>query len=721
MKTIVISIFIILIFGHVLGQNLAPSWQFIGPHSTNEPAVTQSDPSYNPFKTGRIDDIAVDPNNPNHIVVSGSFAGIWETFNFIGGNTPSANWQLLPNFDNPLPIGMGENQVNTLEFRTQNELYTASSNTVYKFDYVNSNWTQLGVIPNANQLNINQIVFFPNNPNHIFLLTSTGLVESTNAGTSWFQSPIGNPIVGNLHSMLFIEKAILGTYFWYVAGANNSKTALLMESIDDGSSFSNITQFTNLPSITAFANSSNGICLGTSTYTNGDRDIIISTAVSNNNWGCNGSCNDNDRLIYKITKNIYSGSISVMSNPLINTNGEFGNAPTRHIIGFDSNTNCIITGGVNLHAFNLTNNTITNITSIHDDYHAIYINQTTNQFLLGCDGGVASVSYGNNQYYSHRINYGLDICQINGFSGASESNIYVYGQQDHIISALYDETTGKVIATHSAGENDGGLIDKFDDNRLILSDNSSYNSQYFVSTNGVTNFPNAVSGTMYLPHNSPTYYFQPDISKPVFPSQGFGKHPFFQQPFRQNRIFCTSNGGSIFQFDAISRKFVYKFRLQEEIQHFTCSPTLTSQLCNSCVPCTTSAFLRLHYLGWQGQPVSASFSQLDINKMYIITSNNSDPCCLTASQIVQYIGNNLDNVWVEHNEIIDNAGNSQWLLITPDFQNSTFGNMSESDIYHIKFTGIETSNWDKDRIYVSCSSDSPQSIAYKIIVFNGTT
>lgn len=713
MKTRLILTIVYLTIGNLNAQNINPAWQFVGPRSTNEPNVGPSDPSYNPFKTGQIDDIAVDPANASHIVVSSFYAGIWETYNYIGGSTPSANWQLLPNFDNPLPLGIGDNQVNAIEFRNQNELFAANANTVFKYEYATNSWTQLGSIPNASQININQIVFLPNDPNHIFLCTSNGLIESINAGVSWFQTPASNPIAGDIHSIVFIEKVTPGTYFWYIAGANSLGNALLMESIDDGLSFNYIIAFTSLFSS---LNSFSGICLGNQSGITNDRDIFISTAINlSSNWS------SSQRQLHRLTKNINSGAISVMGFSNGNTGNEYYNVPNRLIIGYDPINNMVITGGVKLHAFDLTNNISANITSIHDDYHAIYINATSNHFLLGCDGGFASVSYNNGSYTSYRANYGLDICQINGFSGATESNIYVYGQQDQLVSDLYDEFSGRVIATHFAGENDGGLIDKFDGNRLIISDNSSYNSYYFVSNNGVSNFSSASSSPMYLPNNSPIYYFQPNLSQPHYPSQAFGCPPFFQHPFRQNRIFNVAYGGSIFQFDPISAKFVLKVRLQDEIQHFTCSPTLQSLTCLNCAPCTTNAFLRLHYLSYYGQPVRASFSQLDKNTMYVITSNNSNACCTTASQVVQYIGNNLDDLWADHYETMDNNGNPQWQLITPDFQSVVFGSMIESDIYHIKFTGIESSNWDKNKIYVSCSSDLATPFPYKVITYDCLT
>lgn len=714
MKTYIIAIILFLKAIIVQAQIINPVWQFAGPRSTNEPNVPTSDPNYNAFKTGQLDDIAVDPANPNHIIASSFFAGIWECTDYDASiQPPTATWHLLADFDNYLPIGMGDNWVSCVEFRNTNELYAASRNAVFKYEFSSATWSQLGLLPNASQLRVNQIVFLPNDPNHVFVCTNKGLVESIDAGLTWFQSPSGNPILGNIHGIVFVEKSVPGSYYWYVSGDNVTENALLMESADDGLTFTDITAYTSLySSFISFA----GICLGDQTAINGDRDIYISTAKSTTlDWS------SNLRNLHKLTKNINNSSLTLTAIPNGTTGSEYYNVPSRLIIGYDGINNRVITGGVKPHAFNLTTNTVSGITNIHDDYHAIYINTNVspNQIFLGCDGGFGSVFANGLNYTVYRLNYGMDICQINGFSGATESNIYVYGQQDHLISSLYDETEGRVVASHSASENDGGLIDKFNDNKLIIADQSSYGSAYYVNTNGAADFSSAVYTSMYPASSTPSYYFEPDAN-PYNIGQSFGVHPFFQHPFRQGRIYCTAVGGSIFQFDPISRKFVWKVRLDEGIQHFTCSPTLKSDPCSNCsLPCTTSTYLTLRYLNYFNQPASISFSQLDKNKVYVVTTNNSGACCLAASQVVRYIGSDFDDMWLNHRESQDVNNNPQWQIITPDFQSATFGSMSVNDIYHIRFTGVETSNWDKDKIYVSCASDLNPTIPFKVLIYDG--
>lgn len=73
-----LTIAIILCYSSLLcAQNINPTWRHVGPFSTNAPNLQTTDPDYNPFLTGQIDGIAVDPTTPNHILVSSFFAGIF--------------------------------------------------------------------------------------------------------------------------------------------------------------------------------------------------------------------------------------------------------------------------------------------------------------------------------------------------------------------------------------------------------------------------------------------------------------------------------------------------------------------------------------------------------------------------------------------------------------------------------------------------------------------
>src|ERR1051326_2765197 len=502
-------------------QNINPTWQFVGPFATNEPAVPPTAFNYNPFHSGQIDYITVDPGNPNHVITSSFFGGIWESID-VTNTLPGGGWHIFPNFDNPLPLGMGCNGVTAVAFRNTNELYATNyispsgnlsyTNAIFKYDFTTTQWQQLGALPFANQTTtlVNRIVFFPNDPNTIFLCTSDGLVESTDAGVTWFQAPLASPIVGNIHDIVFIEKSTPGTYYWYVsgcdvAGKNFSGSALLMESTDDGATFNNVTQYMNLFS---GINSYSAICLGDQTAASGDRDIWIYTA---RNPSLNGWYNAN-RQLHQLTKNInppYPITIPYQTTIVNTGNDIYYNSPARLILGYDATNNQLLLGGVNIHAFNITTKSSTSIGSIHDDYHGIYVNTSVipNQLYLACDGGFASVSFTGSFYSTTRLNYGLNISLITGFSGASENYFdYVYGQFDESIVDYYEEDEQRVTHEHGSSENDGALIDKFD-NDLIITDYSTDGvncgfAYYYRTTSGASGFVSSTKEDIWNPSSS---------------------------------------------------------------------------------------------------------------------------------------------------------------------------------------------------------------------------
>jgi len=712
MKTRLLTAFIFIHVNFLFAQIINPAWKPVGPYSDNCVPT-------NWFRSGQIDDIAVDPGSgfENHIIVSSFYAGIWEMPDITAVN---ANWDILPGFDDYLPDGMECNGVGAVTFRTHTELFAGGCNAVFKYDYLTQTWTLLNTLPSGTL--INKIVFTPSYTDTAFLCTSIGLYESTDASSSNPTFTFVTGANGWIHSMAFIEKTSPGGYFWYIAGQNTSHAAMVMESADDGVSFhdASATYASTYSGTTSYA----GICLGNQTDPSGDRDIYIATAISTS------------RPLDKLTINIYGGT-PALANLSTSLSAEYAYEPNRLIVGYDATNQQVLTGGVGLFNIDLGSNATNQISPMHSDNHGIYINTsvTPNQIFIAGDGGFYSLSYGSSSYTATPLNYGLDICLINGFSGATESNQYVYGYQDHAYSDLYDEPSGKVIATHAAGENDGGLIDKFNGNHLIIADRSSYSISigYYVSTDDPNDFDNASLDYWFPPmslatydngngcqgdHDSPYYYFEPSYCS--FPlGQSFGRHPFFQEPFREGRIYAAAQQASLFQFDPVSNKFVWKVRLSEDSQHYTNSPTLSSSNCSTCTPDPAKPLQNLHY---DSQPVALSFSQLDKNIMYVIVSNTLHP---SAAQVVQYIGNNRDDIWLDHNEqnYNNNNANPQWQLITPDWLSSPF-NLSNgnNEIYHIVFTGIETSNWDKDKIYVSCASDLASfTMPYKVVTYDRTT
>lgn len=737
MKKTFYSIISLLIFiqQSSFAQQITSSWGFVGPISENRQFG-------NYFKTAQIDAIAADPSDANHIVVSGFFSGLWQSF-----NAAHDDWTNM-NIGN-IPTGIGCNGISAVAFRNNNELYAGNwfcypkgnnpySNGVFKYTYSTNSWQTLGAIPSGGQnYVINRIVFYPGNNNIVFLCTSIGLFQSTNAGSTWTQV---SSATGNIYNMVFIQQSNGTDYYCYISGSTIASaggvyqgTALLMEAnMISGAlgSFSNVNEFMTLLQNQSYPNqlSYSSFCLGNQSLGNNDREIYLYTAITSTTGSWTSGAT---HWTYKFVKNLNSGSkIVTQLVQIIATNTPPGNTdcnPGRLTIGYDQLNNMLLCGYVSLFSINLSDLSKYHSTPnddppyVHRDVHDIYINNTNNQVFVACDGGFYSgtlvLAQGTTpQHYNFEImNSHLDITLINGFAGASENtNIYVISQQDHLVTDYYDADLLKTTAQHWSGENDGALIDKFNNN-LIISDRASYDDLYYVTAGDPSSFSSAFQRANFLPSTSPTYYLEPGNT--VSASQNFGQHPFFQDPYRAGRIFNSAKGACIFQLDPVSQKFVGKFRLQEEFTFFTNSPTLKSEACPNC---TANPNDPLHRITWQEQPTGMAFSPQDKNTVYITTSNDPLNTPKGASQVVKYIGPDFDDIWFGHNEIQDASNNPQWQLITPTWSTLVPG-ITDANVFHINLNSIESSAWDRNKLYVTCNSDLPSStFNIKVIKYDGT-
>ncbi len=135
---------------------------------------------YNSPGQGRIQAIAVDPNNQNIIFVGTPAGGIWKSIN--GGVS------FIPLFDEFPQIGVSGIAIDP---NNSNIIYIATGDRdhsdtyfvgVYKSTNGGSTWTNTGTIAatSASDIYVN-----PNDSNMIWVATKSGVFRSLNAGTSW--------------------------------------------------------------------------------------------------------------------------------------------------------------------------------------------------------------------------------------------------------------------------------------------------------------------------------------------------------------------------------------------------------------------------------------------------------------------------------------------------------------------------------------------------------
>jgi len=134
---------------------------------------------------GRVNAVAVDPNNENIWYVGAPAGGIWKSTD--AGNS----WTNL--FDDFPQIGVSgiaidPNDSNIIYIATgDDDAADSYSVGVFKSTDAGASWQQTGLNPSNTNFNslMNEIVIDPTNSNIIWVATNSGLYKSTDAGASW--------------------------------------------------------------------------------------------------------------------------------------------------------------------------------------------------------------------------------------------------------------------------------------------------------------------------------------------------------------------------------------------------------------------------------------------------------------------------------------------------------------------------------------------------------
>lgn len=145
--------------------------------------------------TGRINSIAVDPNNPNIWYSGAPAGGIWKSTN------SGESWINL--FEDFLQIGVSgiaidRNNSNVIYIATgDDDAADSFSVGVFKSIDAGNSWTETTLGPSTitgwgNDRLMSEIQIDPSNSNIIWVATSFGLYKSIDAGLSWDRKQIGN-------------------------------------------------------------------------------------------------------------------------------------------------------------------------------------------------------------------------------------------------------------------------------------------------------------------------------------------------------------------------------------------------------------------------------------------------------------------------------------------------------------------------------------------------
>ncbi|WP_394750099.1 thrombospondin type 3 repeat-containing protein [Spongiimicrobium salis] len=166
--------------------NPVSSWESIGPFTPDAfdgliaPFPQRPLPGH-----GRVNAIAVDPNNPNTWYAGAPAGGIWRSID--GGNT----WTSL--FDEFLQIGVSgiaidPNDSNIIYIATgDDDAFDSYSIGVYKSLNGGQTWNETGLNPTNVPIggSMNEITIDPTNSDIVWVGTSQGLFKTINGGDTW--------------------------------------------------------------------------------------------------------------------------------------------------------------------------------------------------------------------------------------------------------------------------------------------------------------------------------------------------------------------------------------------------------------------------------------------------------------------------------------------------------------------------------------------------------
>jgi hypothetical protein len=727
------TILLILLFYQ---QIVAQNWTHVGPISSNLMPVNGKQ---NLFETGQVNLIEVNPYNSNHWFCGGRFAGLWES------KDAGRNWSRIPTQH------LGSNGVGKIHFLTEHEILVCNlqiavggAKKQYSmlsgiYNSRSKSWETLSKATNETHTIHDAISFTENQKLHLVLCSSNGIYISENRGKTWKQ--FYDQPTQSVKLLRDNKSKVLGLVF----GGSKKDTQLpevrfcslqdLLKNqhkelkIAELPSYNNTVIRSNNQVVQGAVNQEALVELGEvrslddfDVFVLSDQDVTYSRKQ-----GLEIKVGVSSHLMLsKITlnKGQFEDPLLIDHDTHLGQSILFG---ARTGLVYDPINKGVWFSGVKLHfAFDpaFSNKKFRGIRQgfktgkglIHDDIHELRIYQDRGQrYLLGaCDGGIARSILPNskdpmqfnppNDVFFEGLNNGLHVMLVNGFSGASEDpNFYVVGGFDITNTDFFRADEGRNEHTEPTWENAGGIIDLFDNSRIII-DVSLYNHFYrVVKVSEKRVYRISENRTFYAPLKpgvAPITANPEQFSSNHEAVIGFQRRNFIQDPFRPGRIFYVKHKVGLHQLDTASGLFVRKLDLAE------LNPELEWAAWSN------------DWRWWR----SVSFSPQTPNSMHIIINGSDDPKNnIQNPMVIKYIGRNLDACFGIDKTRLDEEGRPQWRLISERLFNrfnKVMGTqLTREQIRDIDLVDIETSTTNPNRVYLVLRSKHDPSA--KIVVFDG--
>jgi len=451
----------------------AGEWTFIGPLNTG----------------GRITDVAIAPDNDDHLYVATATGGIFRSYD------AGANW--TPIFDEVTKPSIGDiaiapSNAQRIYAGTGEANGSATDGAyfgdgIYRSDDAGDTWTNVG-LPESNH--IGRIVVDPTNPDRVFAAATgelygknveRGIYRTTNGGTNWEKVLF----VTDSTAAIDVAMNVANTNIIYAAMWERTRkpwqrdyggvTSTIHRSMDGGTTWTELGAANGLPAPNTQTGRI-GIAVSES-----DPSTVYARFTTN-------EITNEFNGLYKSTDNGDNWTLVTSAGALSGIDANFGwyfgnvrvnptNSSEVYIVGFDiaKSTN----SGSSWNTLN----------GMHVDHHALDFSRTNSSFMLAGNDGGAYISNNGGNSWTHFEN--LPITQF--------YNIEVdYQHPERLYGGTQDNNT---IRTLTGSANDWNSIiggDGFHVNVDPIDNNYVYGeSQYGNlrrSTNGGSSFQNGTNG-----------------------------------------------------------------------------------------------------------------------------------------------------------------------------------------------------------------------------------
>ncbi len=419
---------------------LSDNWMELGPTYGNN------------FGVGRINSIAIDKNDINHIIIGTPNGGVWKTID------SGENWINLTK-SNPAHV-----YAIAIDPSNSNIYYYSHRGGLYKSNNKGKTWCFLGGTNGTGK--INKILVHPTNSNIIFISdVHSGVYKSLNGGKDWVQ------VVTDKNS-LDIEFKPNNSKVVYVSGANFYK------SLDEGNTFTKISGFKEGPKM-----------IGISSNAPDNIYIIEADSYGGKFNGLYKSTNSGTSFTKVLdNSNNYFGSSLKSESSQVPRDMDIAIHPNNineiHIAGI--HTYRSLDGGKNF----IKTSAITPDYSKHLERGYCHVDISTLQFsnnslFVGTDGGIfkaKNTSSNLSSSYYEDLTSGIGINEIYRIGvSQTKTTIISSGSQDNGTS-LYTNKNG--WKRYSEGDGMETFIDK--NNSNIIYSSSQNGSLYRSEDNGTT-------------------------------------------------------------------------------------------------------------------------------------------------------------------------------------------------------------------------------------------